>query len=321
MQWQELLLEQMDLLEAVPEGWRIKNVAAMMFSERPDRFFRQAQIDIVLFPEGREKNPNNLIEVEPIRGSVPQMIEKTLSYLNTNIVKKQIIKPKDRAQSITFFNYPYQALEEAVVNSLYHRDYTIREPVEITVEPERISILSFSGPNHTIPMEAVQKGISLRSRRYRNRRLGEFLKELDLTEGRATGIPTIQDELQANGSPAAKIETDEERTYFLIDIPCHPYFINKESTTDLNVVTDGNVTKDDVKDGVKGGVKELTEVQEVIVKEMLFDPYITTSELAQKTGIKFRTLQRYVSQLQAAGIIIREGGRKEGKWVILNKKE
>ena len=170
-------------------------------------------------------------------------------------------------------------------------------------------------------MEAVQKGISLRSRRYRNRRLGEFLKELDLTEGRATGIPTIQDELKDNGSPQATIETDEERTYFLIDIPCHPYFINKESTTDLNVATDGNVTKDDVKDGVKGGVKEPTEVQEVIVKEMLFDPYITTSELAQKTGIKFRTLQRYVSQLQAAGIIIREGGRKEGKWVILNKKE
>ena len=321
----EDVLEQMDLLEAVPEGWRIKNVAAMMFSERPDRFFRQAQIEIVLFPEGREKNPNNLIEVEPIRGSVPQMLEKTLSYLNTNIIKKQIIKPKDRAQSITFFNYPYQALEEAVVNSLYHRDWTIREPVEITIEPERISILSFSGPNHTIPMEAVRSGQSLRSRRYRNRRLGEFLKELELTEGRATGIPTIQDELQANGSPAAKIETDEERTYFLIDIPCHPYFINKEFTTDLNVVTDGNVTKDGVKDGVKGGikggVKELTEVQEVIVKEMSFAPYITTSELAQKTGIKFRTLQRYVSQLQAAGIIIREGGRKEGKWVILNKKE
>lgn len=313
----EDVLEQMDLLEAVPEGWRIKNVAAMMFSERPDRFFRQAQIDIVLFPEGREKNPNNLIEVEPIRGSVPQMIEKTLSYLNINIIKKQIIKPKDRAQSITFFNYPYQALEEAVVNSLYHRDWTIRKPVEITVEPERISILSFSGPNHTIPMEAVQKGISLRLRRYRNRRLGEFLKELDLTEGRATGIPTIQDELQGNGSPAAKIETDEERTYFLIDIPCHPYFTSKETTMDLGVTNDGKVTKD----GVKDGVKELTEVQEVIVKEMLFDPYITTSELAQKTSIKFRTLQRYVSQLQAAGIIIREGGRKEGKWVILNKKE
>ena len=60
----------------------------------------------------------------------------------------------------------------------------------------------------------------LRSRRYRNRRLGDFLKELDLTEGRSTGIPTIQDELRKNGSPRAIIETDPDRTYFLIDIPC-----------------------------------------------------------------------------------------------------
>ena len=217
----EDVLEQMDLLEPIPEGKRIKNVAAMMFAEYPDRFFKLAQIEIVLFPEGREKNPNNLIEVEPIRGSVPTMIKETLSYLRTNVIKKQIIKPKDREQSITFYNYPYQALEEAVVNSLYHRDWTIREPVEITVEPERISILSFSGPNHTIPIEAIRTGMSLRSRRYRNRRLGEFLKELDLTEGRATGIPTIQDELRANGSPQATIETDEERSYFLIDRDDH----------------------------------------------------------------------------------------------------
>ena len=74
-------------------------------------------------------------------------------------------------------------------------------------------------------MEAIRSGQSLRSRRYRNRRLGEFLKELELTEGRATGIPTIQDELHDNGSPQATIETDEERSYFLIDIPCHPDFI------------------------------------------------------------------------------------------------
>jgi ATP-dependent DNA helicase RecG len=45
-----------------------------------------------------------------------------------------------------------------------------------------------------------------------------------LTEGRATGIPTIQKVLSVNGSAKAKIETDEERSYFLIDIPCHPEF-------------------------------------------------------------------------------------------------
>lgn len=48
-------------------------------------------------------------------------------------------------------------------------------------------------------MEAIQKAKLLKARRYRNRRLGDFLKELDLSEGRATGIPTIQDELRKNG--------------------------------------------------------------------------------------------------------------------------
>ena len=310
----EDVLEQMDLLEAVPEGWRIKNVAAIMFSERPDRFFRQAQIEIVLFPEGREKNPNNLIEVEPIRGSVPLMIEKTLSYLNTNVIKKQIIKPKDRAQSITFFNYPYQALEEAVVNSLYHRDWTIREPVEVTIEPERISILSFSGPNHTIPMEAVQKGISLRSRRYRNRRLGEFLKELDLTEGRATGIPTIQDELKANGSPQATIETDEERSYFLIDIPCHPNFIKEQ------VILNKDVVKDDPKDDPKEVLAEVSDRQGLILLLIKANDLITIQEMTQKVKVSEKTIKRELAVLQEKGFLTREGGRKEGKWVIINKK-
>ena len=242
--------------------------------------------------------PQCLKEFQPEKG------EKNRFFATIN--SKNCPKPKDDEHSDKFYNYPYQALEEAVVNSLYHRDWTIREPVEITIEPDRISILNFSGPNHTIPMEAVREGKSLRSRRYRNRRLGEFLKELDLTEGRATGIPTIQDELKANGSPRATIETDEERTYFLIDIPCHPEFV-KETLSVEQI-------------GVKGGVKELSDIQEVIVKEMLFDPSVTTSEMAQKTGIKFRTLQRHISQLQEMGIVVRKDGRKDGYWEVVKNK-
>ena len=307
----ESVLDQMELLEPTPEGYSIKNVAAMMFAERPDKFFKQAQVEIVLFPEGREKNPNNLIEVEPIRGSVPTMIDKTLSYLNTNVVKKKIVKPKDDEHSIKFYNYPYQALEEAVVNSLYHRDWTIREPVEITIEPDRISILNFSGPNHTIPMEAVREGKSLRSRRYRNRRLGEFLKELDLTEGRATGIPTIQDELKANGSSKATIETDEERTYFLIDIPCHLEFVKDR------VVLNKDFIKDFIKDFTKENRTQVSERQEKILFMIADDETLTSQKIAQKTGVSQRTILKDLTTLQTLGILAREGGRKDGTWVII----
>ena len=118
----------------------------------------------------------------------------------------------------------------------------------------------------------------------------------------------------ANDSPRATIETDEERSYFLIDIPCHPYFAKKEIEIDTNGV------KEDAESGVKGGVKELSDIQEIIVKEMLFDPSVTTSEMAQKTGIKFRTLQRHISQLQAMGIVVRKDGRKDGYWEVVKNK-
>jgi hypothetical protein len=59
-------------------------------------------------------------------------------------------------------------------------------------------------------------------RRYRNRRIGEFLKELEFTEGRSTGIPKIIDAMQANGSPPAEFDFDEDHSYFMVRLPVHP---------------------------------------------------------------------------------------------------
>ena len=205
----------------------IRNVAAMMFSENPQQFFPYSQVEVVIFPEGRIQNPDSMIEVPPFIGPITKVISDTLSYLRTNVIKERIVKPANDEHSIRYFNYPYQALEEAVVNAMYHRDYQVYEPVEITIEPDMITILSFSGPDRSIPMDAIRQADSLKSRRYRNRHLGEFFKELELTEGRATGIPTIQRQLKNNGSPRASIETDENRSYFMIEIPCHKDFVGK----------------------------------------------------------------------------------------------
>ena len=314
------ILDQMDLLEHTPDGPLIRNVAAMMFSANPDKFFKYTQVEIVIFPEGRMRNPNNMIEVPVIKGCVPKMIADTMSYLKVNIIKKSIQKRKYDEHSDKTFNYPYQALEEAVVNALYHRDYQDREPVEITIEPDKISILSFSGPNHTISMEAIHEGKLLRSRRYRNRRLGEFLKELNLTEGRSTGIPTIQEELANNDSPAASIETDDARSYFIIDIPCHPDFREQKiMPNDNNDETNpsGNFPKD--------FPKELTDRQRVIIKLIQEDKLLTSQKISQiisqKDSVTERTIKSDLSKLKALGIIKREGSRKDGFWVVIMPKE
>ena len=304
------VLEQLDLYVGPEEQRYLKNVAAMMFCETPERFFPYTAVDIVIYPNGAVQDPDNLIEVPRITGSVYQMIRATLDYLRLNVIKERIHKKRDRAEAVRYFNYPYQAIEEAVVNALYHRDYQQREPVEISVEPHEISILSYAGPDRSISEDAIKAAERLRARRYRNRRLGDFLKELKLSEGRATGIPTIQKELQKNGSAPARIETDVDRSYFLISIPCHPDFI------------EDTLANDQMNGTVNGTVKSKLERRlEGIIRQIRIRPEVTADELSHSMGVSYRTIRRDLKRLSEDKLIARVGSDKAGRWMVLLDEE
>lgn len=146
------------------------------------------------------------------------MLKSALSYLKNQVILRQVVKRPDQAEAERFYNVPYAALEEALVNAVYHRSYEEREPVEVRITPEEITILSFPGPDATIRMEDLQQGRAV-ARRYRNRRVGEFLKELELSEGRGTGVPKILTAMLSNGSPPPLFESDPGRISLLVRLP------------------------------------------------------------------------------------------------------
>ena len=76
-------------------------------------------------------------------------------------------------------------------NCLYLRNYQEREPVTIRIEPDSILLYNSGGPDRSIKREDFVTGKAI-PKRYRNRRLGDFLKELKLTEGHATGLPALK---------------------------------------------------------------------------------------------------------------------------------
>jgi hypothetical protein len=49
----------------------------------------------------------------------------------SRVPRRGVVKHADRAEADRFFNVPYAAMEEAVINAVYHRSYEIREPIEI----------------------------------------------------------------------------------------------------------------------------------------------------------------------------------------------
>lgn len=170
-----------------------------------------------------------------------------------------------------------------------------------------ISILSYSGPDRSISADALKSAQYLQARRYRNRRLGDFLKELKLSEGRATGIPTIQDELKRNGSPKAIIETDQERSFFLIRIPCHPDFVHRDGIEDIN-----DTINDTVNDTVK---QRLAKMLQLLIQ----NPSLSKKQLALELGVSVPTISRDLSLLIEYQMIVREGSDRKGKWVFLSK--
>lgn len=67
---------------------------------------------------------------------------------------------------------------------------------------------------------------------------------------------------------------------------------------------------------------ELSERQQNIISAVKLHPAITIPELAQrmsgKKTVTTRTIERDIAALQAKGILKREGGRKSGKWIVVN---
>ena len=94
----------------------------------------------------------------------------------------------------------------------------------MTITPEKMEILSLPGPDRSITDDDLEKRV-LVSSRYRNRRIGDFLKELKMVEGRNTGIPLILNAMKNNGSDLPSFKTDEERSYFRVILPIHSLFL------------------------------------------------------------------------------------------------
>ena len=213
----DLLGRQMNVVSGPDESPRPTNVGLLFFNEEPRRFFPATQIDVVYFPDGPG---GDKFEEKVFAGPLGQSTRDAISFIGRNYLKETVIKHPDRPEAERFVNFPLAAIEEAIVNAVYHRSYEIREPVEVRITADELVVLSFPGPDRSMKMADLRAGRAV-SRRYRNRRIGEFLKELDLAEGRSTGISKIFKVMAANGSPMPKFESDEDRTHFIVRLPVH----------------------------------------------------------------------------------------------------
>lgn len=210
------LCRQMYIARGPKEYLKPINAGLLFFNEWPDQYFRGAKIEIVEYHD----EVGDTFSEKVFTGPIHHQLIDALRYIQTNILKEEVRKIKGKPKAERFFNYPFEAVKEALANAVYHRSYEHQSTIEISIRPDCIEILSFPGPVPPVNNALLRKSRVI-ARDYRNRRVGDFLKELHLTEGRSTGIPKIRRAMNNNGSPKPRFETDKEKTYFLTTLPIH----------------------------------------------------------------------------------------------------
>lgn len=289
----------MQIVGGSSEYLKPKNIGVLFFSKDPEVYIPGARIEIVRFG----KEASDVFEEKILHGPIHKQLEEALAYLEHQVIVEKVQKVDGVAPARRAYNYPFGALEEIVCNAVYHKSWDDRNPVEINVYEDRITVFNIEGPVPPLTNADMQKEHVI-CRNYRNRRIGDLLKELDLTEGRNTGFPKIYREMRKNGSPMPMFETDERNMHFMATLPIHEMFLEEGG------------------DVVEVDVEKLTERQENIMKvigaSVVEGVVETAGSLAKKLGVSSRTIQRELKLLQEMNRLRRNGGDSNGEWEVLD---
>ena len=130
---------------------------------------------------------------------------------------------------------------------------------------------------------------------------------------------------------------DDEHTYFIIRIPCHPEFVCEELSMDKegHILPVGEVWKPDVTEnvtdvsdnvsdngtdnGTESGTEESTAEKRrgEILRLMKLDKKITYDNLVNILHVSRRTIARDIDLLRSQNKLMREGGDYDGKWIVI----
>ena len=177
--------------------------AVMNFALYPQGVFPQLGITAVVVPGysiGELGNSGErFVDNKRIEGTISEMLEEAMVFCKRNMKIKTIIdsetgKRNDRTE------YPINAVREAILNALIHRDYSVHTegtPIQINFFTDRLEIHSPGGLYGRMTVEQLGKARP----DLRNPTLATMAESLNQAENRYSGIPTIRMEMKEYGLP------------------------------------------------------------------------------------------------------------------------
>lgn len=171
--------------------------ALVLFGEYPPRFMPQCALNAIRF-RGLDLATNIILDRQMIEGTAAQMIEQAILFVKRNMRVGGVIGGIYRQD---YPEYPEEAVREAVINAVIHRDYSASSKVLLKIFDDRLELDNPGGLPSGVTLETL-----LRTPRPlpRNplivRTLYEFWRGRGFIEEAGSGIPRIRRALHELGA-------------------------------------------------------------------------------------------------------------------------
>lgn len=170
---------------------RLKRAAVLLFSDDPQKLYSHAVVKI-----GRFLTDTEIQTTDVVKGNLFRQLENTLEILRSKYLQSNIKFEGIHRRDI--LEYPYEALREAIINALIHRDYREFSQIQIRVCSDNLIIMNEGRLPPEVPVEKLKTNHLSKPR---NKLLAETFYHAGFIEAWGRGTLKIVEKCAEQGLP------------------------------------------------------------------------------------------------------------------------
>lgn len=313
------------------------NAAIILFGKNPFYYLMGNYIQYVQW-EG-DDNASNVLNDHIFKGNLVELLPLVESFVNTTIIQKHPV-PISTFREEYMYNFPQWAMRELVMNAVMHRDYQSNMPIRIYKYRNRVEVMNAGG------LYGLAKPDNFPNvNDYRNPIVAEAMRVLGYVNKYNSGISRVQRELQENQNGKAHFDVSLITTFLVVVKEADISGKKGDFQEQKLYIAPSKAPVDSLKLTLKMTLKNksyLSELQDdnnldafllengmtlkktlkLTLKNMLSvialietNSQVTREEMSKAISVSPKTLERMIKVLKD-GIIMREGPKKGGHWII-----
>ena len=308
------------------EGEYILRAASLLFHRNPERWCLGSYVKIGYFI-----NDADLLYQDEINGPLLTIPDRIMDLIFTKYFKGLI--HYEGIQRIDEYPMPREALREAILNAVVHKDYSTGNPIHIKIYDDKVIIYNDCQLPINIMPEKLLRGIGSKPH---NPLIANTFFRSGQIEAWGRGIEKMKKGCIKDGlvEPEFEISPTIFSICFHIRNNSTPRVVEKtgvdERTIGSNGTINGTINSDKGPNGTINGTINSDKGSNGTISSknsnlrlmnaISDNPAATYDELAVLLDIPRRTVSREIKRLRESGEISREGAKKNGRWVVKTQK-